>query len=86
MVREIGEKLLKKRNYAIAFILDNFKMNVFEGFLCNVNNLMESFSRVGLILISTIDAGIIGLVGRRLFSICQWTNRSTFTHTYYMYQ
>jgi hypothetical protein len=86
MVRESGEKLLKKRNYAIAIILDNFKMNVFEGFLCNVNNLMESFSRVGLILISTIEAEIIGLVGRRLFSICPLTNRSTFTHTYYMYQ
>jgi hypothetical protein len=69
MVREIGKKLLKKRNYAIAITLDNFdKMNGVENFLWNINNLMENFPRVGLILISTSEAEIRGLVGRRLFS------------------
>ena len=68
MVREIGERLLKKRNYAIAIALDNFdKMNGVESFLWNVNNLMENFPRVGLILISTSETEIRGLVGRRLF-------------------
>jgi len=69
MVREIGRKLLKKRNYAIAITLDNFdKMNGVESFLWNINNLMETFPRIGLILISTSEAEIRGLVGRRLFS------------------
>jgi len=34
----------------------------------NINNLMETFPRIGLILISTSEAEIRGLVGRRLFS------------------
>jgi len=69
MIREIGEKLLKKRNYAIAITLDNFdKMNGVESFLWNINNLMENFPKVSLILISTSEAEIRGLVGRRLFS------------------
>jgi cell division control protein 6 len=69
MVREIGRKLLKKRNYTIVITLDNFdKMNGVESFLWNINNLMENFPRVGLILISTSEAEIRGLVGRRLFS------------------
>jgi archaeal cell division control protein 6 len=69
MVREIGRKLLKKRNYTIAIALDNFdKMNGVESFLWNINNLMENFPGVGLILISTSEAEIRGLVGRRLFS------------------
>jgi len=69
MVREIGRKLLKKRNYAIAITLDNFdKMNGVESFLWNINNIMETFPRIGLILISTSEAEIRGLVGRRLFS------------------
>jgi cell division control protein 6 len=69
MVREIGRKLLKKRNYAIAITLDNFdKMNGVESFLWNIDNLMENFPRVGLILISTSEAEIRSLVGRRLFS------------------
>jgi Cdc6-like AAA superfamily ATPase len=42
-------------------------MNGVESFLWNINNLMESFPRVGLILISTSEAEIRGLVGRRLF-------------------
>jgi Cdc6-like AAA superfamily ATPase len=68
MVREIGRKLLKKRNYAIAITLDNFdEMNGVESFLWNIDNLMENFPRVGLILISTSEAEIRGLVGRRLF-------------------
>jgi Cdc6-like AAA superfamily ATPase len=69
MVREIGRKLLKKRNYAIAITLENSdKINGVESFLRNVNNLVENFPRVGLILISTSEAEIRGLVGKRLFS------------------
>lgn len=69
MVRKISRKLLKKRNYAIAMTLDNFdKMNGVESFLWNINNLMEGFSRIGLILISTSEAEIRGLIGRWLFS------------------
>ncbi|MCR6691423.1 MAG: AAA family ATPase [archaeon YNP-LCB-003-016] len=69
MVREIGRRLLKKRNYTIAITLDNFdKMNGVESFLWNINNIMETFPRIGLILISTSEAEIRGLVGRRLFS------------------
>jgi hypothetical protein len=43
-------------------------MNGVESFLWNINNLMENFPRIGLILISTSEAEIRGLVGRRLFS------------------
>ena len=69
MIDEISRKLLKKRNYVIAITLDNFdKMNGVESFLWNIDNLMENFPRVGLILISTSEAEIRGLVERRLFS------------------
>jgi Cdc6-like AAA superfamily ATPase len=43
-------------------------MNGVESFLWNINNIMETFPRIGLILISTSEAEIRGLVGRRLFS------------------
>jgi Cdc6-like AAA superfamily ATPase len=69
MVREIGRKLLKKRNYAIAITLDNFdKMSGVGNLLWNINNLMENFPRIGLILLSMSEAEIRSLVGRRLFS------------------
>jgi Cdc6-like AAA superfamily ATPase len=43
-------------------------MNGVESFLWNINNIMETFPRIGLILISTSEAEIRGLVGRRLLS------------------
>jgi Cdc6-like AAA superfamily ATPase len=43
-------------------------MNGIESFLWDINNLMENFPRIGLILISTSKAEIRSLIGRRLFS------------------
>ncbi|MEM0049571.1 MAG: hypothetical protein QXW39_03435 [Candidatus Bathyarchaeia archaeon] len=55
MVRGIIKKLLKK-DVALAITLDNFdRMDGVKNLLWNVNHLMESVGRIGLILISTSD-------------------------------
>ena len=50
IIRKISKKLLKKK-FSLAIALDNFdKMDGVEYLLWNINHLMESVSRVGLIL------------------------------------
>jgi len=67
MINEISKKFLKKRNYAIAITLDNFgKMSGVESFLWNINNLMENFPKVGLILISTSKSRFLKEVSNHL--------------------
>ncbi|MGQ9782136.1 MAG: winged-helix domain-containing protein [Nitrososphaeria archaeon] len=69
MLNKINNKLLLRKNVALAITLDNFdRMSGIENLLWNVNHLMESVGRIGLILISTSEFEIRNLVGGRLFS------------------
>jgi len=55
MIREINRKLLKK-NSALVIALNNFdRMDGVENLFWNLNHLMESIGRVGLILVSTMS-------------------------------
>jgi len=68
MIREINRKLLKK-NTALVITLDNFdRMDGVENLFWNLNHLMESIGRIGLILVSTSEFEIKDMVGSRLFS------------------